>query len=287
MSSSAKPPSRPVLRWHGGKWKLAPWIISHFPPHRVYVEPFGGAASVLMRKPRAQAEVWNDLDGELVNLFCVLRGASAETLVRALRLTPFARQEFESAYGETDDPVERARRMVIRSFMGFGSNSVHRLSGFRGNGIRAGTLPQYNWATYPDALQQIIERVSGVVVEHRDAVALMRQHDRRDALFYVDPPYVLSTRGDTHHDYAHELTNDGHAELLAFLAGLQGMVVLSGYPDALYDQALAGWRRVETLALADGARERTEVLWLNPACADALVDRAGGAGTPLFAEVAA
>ncbi len=86
-------PTRPLLRWLGGKWRLAPWIIQHLPPHRIYIEPFGGAASVLLRKPRAHAEVWGDLDGGLVNLFAVLRSTRAEELISAVTLTPFARAE--------------------------------------------------------------------------------------------------------------------------------------------------------------------------------------------------
>src|SRR3546814_17290747 len=101
----------PVIRYHGGKFRLAPWVIQHFPPHRCYVEPFGGAAGVLIQKPRAYAEVYNDMDGDIVNLFRVLRsqGASA-MLTEALALTPYARDEFDAAYEPTDDPVERARR---------------------------------------------------------------------------------------------------------------------------------------------------------------------------------
>ncbi|MDH3195533.1 MAG: DNA adenine methylase [Hyphomicrobiales bacterium] len=90
-------PTRPVLRWHGGKWRLAPWIMAQFPPHRVYVEPFGGAASILLRKPRTYAEIYNDLDSDVVNLFRVLRSNRASELIEALRLTPFARAEFEAA----------------------------------------------------------------------------------------------------------------------------------------------------------------------------------------------
>ena len=73
-------PRRAALRWHGGKWILAPWIIAHFPPHRVYTEAFGGGASVLLRKGRAKSEVYNDLDSEVVNLFRVLqdRASAAE-----------------------------------------------------------------------------------------------------------------------------------------------------------------------------------------------------------------
>jgi hypothetical protein len=134
-------PTRPVLRWHGGKWNLAPWIISHFSAHKVYVEPFGGAGSVLMRKRRAYAEIWNDLDGHVVNLFQVLRSHRAGELVEQLRLTPFARDEFDLAYQPYEDPVERARRLVVRSFMGHGSNSHSRVTGFRSNSSRSGTTP--------------------------------------------------------------------------------------------------------------------------------------------------
>lgn len=276
-------PTRPVLRWHGGKWVLAPWIIEHFPKHRVYVEPFGGAGSVLMRKPRAYAEIWNDLDGEVVNIFRVLRSSEAHRLVNALRLTPFSRSEFDQAYEVSDDPVERARRLVIRSFMGFGSNGHNRVTGFRANSNRSGTTPARDWVNYPESLVQVIERLYGVTVENKDAKAVMAQHDGPDTLHYVDPPYVFETRADMGDDYAHELTDDDHAELLVFLRGLAGMVVLSGYPSSLYDDALFDWRRVEREALADGAAKRTEVLWINPLCTRLLDDEQ----MPLFSGEAA
>lgn len=258
-------PSRPALRWHGGKWMLAPWILSHLPPHRVYVEPFGGAASVLIRKHRSYAEVYNDLDGDAVNLFRVLRSARATELIEALRLTAFAREEFAEAYEPAEDAVERARRLIVRSFMGFGSNGHNRSTGFRANSNRSGTTPAHDWTNYPDALAAVVARLRGVVIENRDAKEVMAAHDGPETLHYVDPPYVFATRADLSKDYAHELTDADHAELLAFLRGLGGMVVLSGYPHPLYDEALVGWRRIEREALADGARARTEVLWINPA----------------------
>jgi DNA adenine methylase len=274
-------PTRPVLRWHGGKWLLAPWIISHLPTHRVYVEPFGGAGSVLMRKDRSYAEVWNDLDGDVVNLFRVLRSPDAERLVSELRLTPFARDEFAQSYEATDDPVERARRLCLRSFMGFGSNGHVRKTGFRANSNRSGTTPAQDWVNYPDALVAVIERLAGVVIENRDAKQVMAAHDGPDTLHYVDPPYLPETR-DKGGDYAHELTAEEHESLLVFLRGLRGMVVLSGYPSAIYDDALHDWRRVERSALADGASPRTEVLWLNRAATSAL----DAVRMPLFGDAA-
>jgi len=220
-----------------------------------------------MRKDPAYAEIWNDLDGEVVNLFRVLRSELGPELVRLLTLTPFSRQEFIEAYEASAEPIERARRLVIRSFMGFGSNGHNRVTGFRANSNRSGTTPAHDWRNYPDSLATVVERISRVTIESKDAKAVMAQHDCPDTLHYVDPPYVFSTRADLSKDYAHELTDDDHAALLVFLRGLEGMVVLSGYPTDLYDHALHDWQRVEREALADGASKRTEVLWINPLCA--------------------
>src|SRR5260370_477219 len=117
---------RPVLRYHGGKFRIAPWVIEHFPPHRTYVEPFGGAAGVLLQKPRAYSEVYNDLDGDVVNFFRVLRDpAQLDRLLQVCVATPYARVEFEDAWEPVDEPIERARRLTIRAQMGFGSAGGH------------------------------------------------------------------------------------------------------------------------------------------------------------------
>jgi len=266
--------SRPVLRYHGGKWKLAPWIISHFGPHKVYTETFGGGASVLMRKARSYAEVYNDLDGEICNLFCVLRHRSHE-LTRALELTPFARDEYKRSFEISKDELEQARRTVIRSYMGFGSNSLNRdlKSGFRSCSNRSGTTPAHDWANFPKAIAEIADRLSGVVIENQDAKEVMAAHDSTETLHYVDPPYVHSTRsGAMHgnHGYAHEMTDAEHEALAAFLCGLEGMVVLSGYHSSLYDRLYRDWKRTDKSALGDGAVKRTEVLWFNDRAATAI-----------------
>jgi len=153
---------RPLVRYHGGKWKLAPWIISHLPRHRVYVESFGGGASVLLRKPRSYAEIYNDLDGEIVNLFRMARDHGAE-LVRVCELTPFARDEFAHAYDSSADPLEQARRTLIRAFMGFSSAaaSAAQRTGFRANSNRSGTTPAQDWKNYPAHLHSVIDRLRG------------------------------------------------------------------------------------------------------------------------------
>ncbi len=271
-------PARPVLRYHGGKFRLAPWILSFFPKHVTYVEPFGGAASVLMLKDRAKNEVYNDVHDEVVNVFRVLRDPEqAEQLAQLVDLTPFARSEFVASYEHTDDLVERARRTVIRSFMGFGSGAAFSK---HATGFRTGARGERNSGAATDllswtmAVPAFTARLRGVTIESRDALYLMARTDGPSTLFYVDPPYPLSTRGNARgvrQKYAQELTDEDHRRLADVLHDLQGMVVLSGYPCELYDRELfAGWERHERLALADGARKRVEVVWLNPACSAAL-----------------
>jgi DNA adenine methylase len=253
-------------------------ILPFLPPHRLYTEAFGGGAGVLLRKERSYAEIYNDLDDDIVTLFRVLQDpAQAARFVEVLHLTPFARREFQIAYDPTDDPIERARRLVIRSFMGFGSNAHslsnrgHQSSGFRSSSNRSGTTPAQDWANLPGAYGAIIERMRGVVIEHRDAMVILERHDGPDSLHYVDPPYVHETRSTFKSGkmaYKHELDIEGHTRLIEVLRRLSGMVVLSGYAHPLYDSTLEDWRRIEFSAFADGARPRTEVLWINPqACA--------------------
>lgn len=269
-------PTRPVLRYHGGKWKLAPWIIEHFPEHRVYVEPFGGGGSVLMRKARCYAEVYNDAWDTVVNVFRVLRDPGhANRLREAIALTPYSRTEFLSSYDEHADPVERARYTILRSFAGFGSASTNGkyATGFRANSNRSGTTPAHDWVNYPDQIPSFVERLRGVVIENKDALEVIEQHDTAKTLFYVDPPYPHVTRNMRRGNaaYARELSDTDHRSLAERLHAVTGMVVLSGYGCELYDRELySNWTRYEREHLADGARKRTEVLWLNPACNEAL-----------------
>lgn len=261
---------RPMLRYHGGKWILAPWIISHFPAHRIYVESFGGAASVLLQKPRSYAEVYNELDGEIVNLFKQVRDYP-DDLIAALKATPFARDEFLLSYEPaSENQIEQARRTVIRSFMGFGSaGACGAKTGFRSNSNRWGTTTAHDWSNFPECLLAIMERLRGVVIENKDASEVMLQHDSEDTLHYLDPPYVLETRSMRNpyckKGYRFELTNDDHRRLAETIRSLVGKVVISGYACELYDAELfADWQRVERHAFADGALDRVEVLWLSP-----------------------
>lgn len=276
--------TQPVMRYHGGKFRLADFIIDHFPEHRCYVEPFGGAGSVLMKKHRAYAEVYNDMDGEIVNVFRVLRDPDmCEALVRACVNTPYSRSEFELAFEESEDldPVERARRTLFRAQSGFGSAGATKGStGFRIDSERAYGLSSHLWANYPAALSQFTTRLSGVIVENRPALSVMLQHDAPDTLHYLDPPYVWDTRYggsdgiDKGRCYRHELTNEDHRAFLAAALELEGMVIISGYMSDLYHKTLtnSGWVLRTKKAQISGYRgtaSRTECIWMNPKCVEA------------------
>lgn len=266
---SARGGARPVLNYFGGKWLLAPWIVEHFPKHLVYVESFGGGANVLLRKPRSKAEIYNDIDGEIVNVFRVLREPElAELLIEALRLTPFAREEFLASHQPSADPVEQARRTIARSFMGHGASTATAgfKTTFRATSTRSDTHPARSWMKLPEGVRGAAERLRGVAFENRPAEQVIRQYDSEDALHYLDPPYVMATRSGKHR-YKHEFPADEHAQLLDLADSLIGSVVISGYGSKLYDERLKHWRRVTRRATTQGGAERTEVLWINPLAA--------------------
>jgi DNA adenine methylase len=258
-------PRRPALRYHGGKWMLAPWLISLFPAHEIYVEPFGGAASVLLRKPRSRIEVYNDLDSEVVELFRLLRDPScAAELVRLLELTPFGREEFELAYEPAETPLERSRRLIVRSFSGFGSHSHNPQNS---NGFRWHPSKSYaqEFANLPRSLQAIVSRLRGVTIENQHAPKIIAQQDTPKTFFFVDPPYPHSTRDPHLKGYKFEMQDGEHRRLAESLHRIRGKALVCGYA-GLYDQLFAGWYREERTSYANGQKgrsERTEVVWAN------------------------
>lgn len=270
---------RPVLRYHGGKFLLAKWIISHFPPHRIYTEVFGGAASVLMQKSRSHAEIYNDKWDIVVNVFRVLRDKeSSERLEQLLRLTPFSRSEFEKTGDlqlcKIEDPVERARLTIFRSFAGFGNASTNNkhATGFRSNSSRRGTTPAQDWHHFPDHIKSFVDRLHAVVIENRDYSDVIMQHDSPQTLHYIDPPYPHVTRNMSrgNSSYACEIDDHVHRELAELLKGVRGYAIISGYRCDLYDELFPDYLRVEKKAFADGASPRIECLWINRAAASRL-----------------
>ena len=229
---------------------------------------------MLLRKPPERAEVYNDIDGDVVNLFRVLRDPKmAEQLNQLVELTPYSRTEFFATYEPTDDPLERARRTVARAAMAFGSTSrsLHR-TGFRATPFRGrSTTGVQDWRSYPGHIPSFVDRLRNVVIEDRPALDVIRQQDAPGVLFYVDPPYPVSTRtpvrcpGELGRAYARDLDDDEHRELAQVLRSLEGMVVLSSYPCDLYEDLYPDWQQVRKEALGDSGARRTEVLWISPA----------------------
>lgn len=278
--------TRPVLRYHGAKFRLAPWILSFFPRHQCYVEPFGGSAAVLLQKQRVAAECYNDLDGDVVRIFRLLRDPStAAELQRRAALTPFSRDEFDWSYEPAIDDMDAAHKMIVRSFFGHGSDSATRgcRTGFRAKLTEGRALPAAEWSNWSNAVPAFTRRLMGVVIENRNALEVIERMDHPDTLFYCDPPYVHETRSalkgrsSKTHGYRHEMKDDDHRRLAEVLNAASGMVLLSGYPSPLYDKELyPHWDRFERRHMADGGKSRTEVVWLNKACADALDRTRGG-----------
>ncbi|MCK5606398.1 DNA adenine methylase [Candidatus Pacearchaeota archaeon] len=263
---------RPVMRYHGAKFRLAKWIMSFFPKHEIYVEPYSGSAGVLMQKKKSISEVYNDLDGDIQSVFSVLQDKKlSKELQKLLLVTPYSRREFETALIETDDIVERARRTIIRAQMGFGSAGATK----KGNGFRIDSARKYAtatqlWAEYPASIASFCERLQGVIIENRPALKVLENHDTEKTLFYVDPPYQHSTRsmGSSRQYYRHEMTDLDHEALLKTLLGLDGFVVLSGYDNRMYQDMLHGWQKYSTesrISAQRGTKIRIECVWLNPA----------------------
>ncbi|MCS7294469.1 MAG: DNA adenine methylase [Dehalococcoidia bacterium] len=286
----AKRPLKSPLFWYGGKWRLASRVVALLPPHKTYVEPFGGAAYVLFAKEPSVVEVYNDIDGDLVNFFRVLRDPEkAAELQRRLVYTPYSRSEYRYACERFSDPdlddVERARLFFVATRQSFSGQvgqgwgySVGRYNDDR----RQSRAHQFRNAV--DDLHRAAERLRTVQVECLDYREVLRKYDTPQTVFYCDPPYHPSTRRDLD-CYRYEMNEQDHTEFIDMMLQLQGMALVSGYDCEEYRRLdAAGWRRFEFASHAHAAgrtagtgllgasatderHRRTEVVWMNPACA--------------------
>ncbi len=265
---------RAPFAWYGGKAYYAAWLLKQFPPHRVYVEPFGGAGNVLLSKRRSEVEIYNDLDGRLVNFFRVLRDRdSLEELIRLATLTPYSRGEFEelTRMEEPQEPVPRAWWFFVRARQAIGGSGMTKLTPcFWAASVRtrremAESVSKYLSAI--DGLPDVAQRFRTVMLENLRALELLGKYDASDAFFYCDPPYLPDTRHPQKATrYGFEMTASDHEELLAKLLASTGKVMLSGYPSKLYDEMLKGWHTAsyETKSkMSNSGRVRTEVVWMN------------------------
>lgn len=278
VSSTTTPdgPRRAPFGWYGSKARLARRIVplADAIPHRVYVEPYAGSAAVLFAKPRSPVEIINDLDGQVVNFFRVLRDHPA-ALARACQLTPYSRAEYEADAISTDSmtELELARRFWARCTQSFNNAGA---AGRVGWAISAapGSNEARSAAGLAARLEAIAARLSGVYIERIDALDIVAKYAKPDVLIYADPPYLPGTRaGRTNSrsgDYLYECDVDHHRALASALRQTAAAVLISGYDHPLYNELYAGWQRVEIKIArpsanhsATASRHATEVIWSN------------------------
>jgi DNA adenine methylase len=271
MKNAKKSNKLLAIRWYGGKFSHLDWLLPILPSCQHFCEPFGGSAAVLLNRDPSPVETYNDIDGDLVIFFRVLRDKPDE-LIEKLAFTPFSRQEFRRAYemrGRTDiADVERARLFFVRAEqvrIGLAQTSTAgrwawcKLTSRRG---MSGAVSR--WLNRIDALWAVSERLRRVQIENRDAIEVILQYDSPETLFYLDPPYPHESRGDVH-AYAYEMTERDHERLAEVLHSIQGKVAISGYRSPLTERLYGDWTRIDApqAIIHSVKKPRIESVWIN------------------------
>lgn len=252
-----------VLKYPGAKWGIADWIISFFPKHHSYLEPFFGSGGVFFNKDKSNIETINDLDGDVVNLFECIRDNS-ERLARLVYFTPYSRQIYDRAYSKEipEDRFERAMRFIVRCNMGHGFRTTGERVGWKRDVVgRERAYAAKAWCELPDIIIDTAERLRGVQIECTPAVNLITKFNSPDVLIYCDPPYLLSTRHGK--QYRCEMTEDDHLQLIDVLKKHKGPVLLSGYQSEMYDIELKDWRKETVMTTDLLSQPKKEVVWMN------------------------
>ena len=237
--------SHPLLRIQSSKFKISDWVLSFFPKHRIYVEPFGGCASILLNKSPSEVEVYNDLNQDLYNLFYILREPEqARSLIDAIENTPFSRQEFKQAFRNTPNSIEKARRLFIRSQLGFFDDG-------KSTDIQSGNLASCleSWNQQPKVIQYASKRLKNTIIENKDALDVIDFYDSTDTLFFIDYPF------------SPEHVSNYETELIDKLLYVKGKVILCGWDNALYHDLLNEWVKKKRV---QPGRTRDECLWVCP-----------------------
>lgn len=248
-----------ILNYPGSKWTLADKIIEIMPEHNTYVEPFFGSGAVYFNKSSVQVETINDIDSRIVNFFKVCRD-QPEELIKEIMLTPHSRSEYLQSYEVSPDPLEDARRLMVRCWQAIGAKTSDK-TGWRSLIDPNGPKSSEEWKNVWSRIEEVAYRLKGVQIECQDALKLLERYNRPGVLTYVDPPYLLETRSKRM--YQHEIDIEYHIELLKLLNDFKGKVILSGYESSLYDEVLVGWHKLSFNASAEAGAKRTEILWCN------------------------
>lgn len=259
---------RAIIRYPGSKWSIAGWIISHFPEgyeKMVYIEPFAGSGAVFFNKNPGAVETINDLDGDVVNLFRVLREQPDE-LKRALELTPYSREEYDRSFEACDDPLERARRYMVRTTQAIGAK-LDEKCGWRNHKQAKIGGTACKWAGITGTIDAAAARLRGsktnlVQIEHMDALRLIERYDNPEVLMYLDTPYVRASR-KSGRLYRHEMDDEQQRQLLELIVTSRAKIALSGYRSELYDTYLADWHMDSTTTRTTSTQVAEEIVWMN------------------------
>lgn len=288
------------FRWYGGKYSHLDWLLPLLPQTKCYCEPFGGSAAVLLNRRPSPIETYNDLDGEVVNFFKVLRDEKNE-LLRRIALTPFSREEFIRAIDQRGNrnlsDIERARLFFVRAGQvrtGLAQEATpgrwaYCVTTSRRNMSGAisrwyGRLEQLDKVAdrltsrrleqvknageqleeIANRLDIVIERLRRVQIENKPAIDVIQRYDSEGTLFYCDPPYPHESRGDSR-AYSYEMSEQEHRELAEVLHNVKGKVAISSYYCKLMEELYTGWERIDAEErLCHSVKEkRQEILWIN------------------------
>lgn len=251
-----------IIKYPGSKWRIADWIISFFPEHHSYVEPFLGSGAVFFQKSQSHIETINDLDGEVVNFFEWVRN-DPEKLARAIYLTPYSRKVYDDAFLPEKNSLDLAVNFCIRANMGYGFRTAGGKVGWKldiQGREKAYTLK--DWNDLPSQVILAAERLKEAQIECRPAVEVIRRFDFENVLIYCDPPYLMETRYGK--QYKQEMTKQQHKDLMEVLLASKAKVILSGYESDLYNSVLKGWHKEHIWSAArNSSKKKQEVLWMN------------------------
>lgn len=253
-----------ILKYPGAKWRIADWIIENMPTHHSYVEPFFGSGAVFFNKNPSNIETINDMDGDVVNFFRVVR-ESADELAYRLFMTPYARTEYEQSYENSEKTdIDKAVAFCIKINMSHGYK-CNAKNGWK-NDIkgRECSYAVQAWNKLPQIVVQAAERLKEAQIEQRPVIEVIKRFNDPKCLIYCDPPYLLRTRKGK--QYNIEMSDKEHEELLQLLLESKSKVIISGYESDLYNDALKNWRKKTTYSLTQSLRKAKEVIWMNYDC---------------------